>query len=445
MERKNIILITIDALRALDVGCVGGGNLTPNIDDIAKESILFNEALSNGPGTPQSFPSILASIYPLMNEKIILSEKYTTLARVLERHHFETAGFHSNPFLSKFFGWNRGFSEFRDLFEGSGGVAHLFRGLTERQGLIGTLLKPIKKVLSSESIRRTLKRIYYGQGSNFLPYADGESVNRAVVEWLERKKRKRFFLWIHYMDPHEPYFPPGDWLSSICSREEASTINRLFCLSNNPECESELVHKAKQLYDAEVRYVDYCVGELIGVLERLSLIEDTVMLITADHGEGFLEHGERGHQNHILYDEVLRVPLIIYGLNERTQIAEPVQLLDVSPTILAVLGIDTPRTFCGNDLRLASGKGIISESARFDFNSYEYDFRKRVVSYRTKEWKLIVNHRESKMRLYNLYRDPEEEKNVLDENKDLARQFVEKIACHVEKENLFKKRGFIAD
>ena len=114
---KRVFLITIDCLRADHVGCIGGGNLTPNIDRFAKKSTVFTKAFANGPGTNQSFPAILTSTYFLMHGGMRLLPQYTTLAEVLNSHGFKTVSYHSNPFLSSPLGWSRGFDEFYDFVD----------------------------------------------------------------------------------------------------------------------------------------------------------------------------------------------------------------------------------------------------------------------------------------------------------------------------------------
>jgi len=436
MKNKNIVLITIDALRASDVGCIGGGNLTPNIDKLAQKSVLFKEAISNGPGTPQSFPSIFASVYPLMNRKILLSKRYVTLAQVLRDNGFVTMGFHSNPFLSKFFGWDKGFDIFIDLSDSSS-ATRMFKKLTQKEGLIGFMLKPVKKILTKRTIRKILKRIYSVKSDSPLPYSRGEDVNRTVIKWLKEKKKGRFFLWIHYMDPHEPYLPPDPWLDSVSSQKEALEINLRFCTENVSGDQLELIEKAKKLYDGEVKYVDHCVGNLVDVFVEWGLLEDTIIVLTADHGEAFFEHGERGHPDHILYEEVLRVPLIIYGVGEKKEVTEPVQLLDISPTILSLLGIDKPSTFLGNGLGLNYETGVISESARFNFDNYAFDLNKRVISYRTEKWKLIFNQEGNVYELYNFDKDPKEQRNVARENKELVEVLKEKITQHIKRSSSY--------
>jgi len=432
MSPKNIILITIDALRASDAGCIGGGKLTPNIDALSKESVLFKEAISNGPGTPQSFPSIFASVYPLMNEKIILSKKYVTLAQVLRENNFLTAGFHSNPFLSDFFGWNRGFQIYEELIEYSDILPKLFRALTRRSGIEGLPFKPLNMLQNYKSVRKIIRRIYSLKGERLEPYVKGEILNRAVLNWFkeEYNKKDRFFLWMHYMDPHEPYFPPNSWLNVFGSIKEASEINLKFFTSKKLGEKFELVQKAKQLYDLEVNYVDHCIGNLLNKLNDGGFIEDTMIVLTSDHGEAFNEHGNISHPAHILYEEVLRVPLIINGI-DKTEVAEdPIGLINLSPMILKHLGINNPKTFIGDNIT-KTHKPIISESAKFDYVSYKYDFERNIISYRTKKWKLIINNIERKTELYNLKRDPKEQENTSDCNKDIVKDFIQKIKCHI--------------
>jgi len=137
---SHVILITVDCLRADHVGCISGCNLTPKIDTLAKKSMIFHRAFSNGPSTSQSFPSILASTYFLLNDGLRLNPSCITLSEVLSNEGYKTVAFHSNPFLSTILGWNKGFNEYYDFIENINGTSAFITKL-QRAGLIGEVAR----------------------------------------------------------------------------------------------------------------------------------------------------------------------------------------------------------------------------------------------------------------------------------------------------------------
>jgi len=216
---RNIILITIDCLRADAVGCIRGGNLTPNIDKLARESLVFTKAFTNGPGTPQAFPAILTSTYLFMHETIYLEPWYITISEILQKHGYRTVAFHSNPYLSRAFGWNKGFQEFYDfLYE----IA-----LKKQKRIVNIASSVFNRLLDKYALLESLGQrfsclLFYKKS---LPYYDAGLITKYAIEWLERSKRRKFFMWIHYMDPHFPYAPPKPWLRSFKRRAEALLFN----------------------------------------------------------------------------------------------------------------------------------------------------------------------------------------------------------------------------
>jgi len=432
MRYKRIILITVDCLRASAIGCMGSQNCTKNIDRLANNGILFQQAIANGPGTPQSFPAIFTSTYPLMHRKIILSPIYITLAEILTKNGFTCVGFHSNPFLSAFFGWNKGFEVFNDFFESTETAIHLLLKLPPP---MRTLTSFLKKFLKSQPIATpfgelTLKRMATLLLKKFLsesrsrikqhsmPYMIGEEINKHIFKCLKEFKDKKLFLWIHYMDPHSPYIFPKQWLKRF-----------------RPDKKGKL-NKIRSLYNLEVEYVDYCIGKLMDFLEDYKFLEDAILILTADHGEALGEHGELGHHESSLYEELIHVPLIISGLDLSGKIEYPVGLIDISPTILDILGIKKPKTFYGKSLiPIIEGGGgsnvVISESAKINLNNFSYDHKRSIFSYRGERWKLILDNIKGTKELYDLKKDPGERNNLFEEENDLAKNLVRKLTHHI--------------
>ena len=428
-------------MRADHVGCIGGGNLTPNIDRLAKDSLVFTRAFANGPGTNQSFPAILTSTYFLMHGGMRLLPGYTTLAEVLRSHGFKTVAFHSNPFLSKSLGWGRGFDEFYDFMDI---IKSPSAFVTKQQSgrMRSVLMRFGSAVLrASQSIRvqRFLKNVYYRFSRLEIPYLEGEKLNEHVINWIEKHLDQKFFLWMHYMDPHYPYVPPEEYLSDFSSRKEAFDYN-LSVDYNDPSREE--VEILRKLYEGEVRYTDVCVGEFLHYLNEKILLDDSLILLLADHGHAFMEHQFFGHNPEILYNEVLHVPLMIFGLDEKRRIDAYVQLLDVPPTILDVLNIKKPPSFMGKSLLNAIGnsKAIFSESAKPDLINLKYDLSKKTISCIKGKFKLILNELRETKELYDLEKDFQERDNLFNSEDETCKKLLSLIGEHLLNENVHRMK-----
>jgi len=447
---KNVIFITIDSLRADHLSCLGyHRKTTPNLDNLAKEGVLFKNTISCGPDTPTSIVPLLTSTYILtyviinggLNklktraeefERIgaITSEIYRnriTIAEILKDSGYVTAAFHSNPFLSRHFYFGKGFDYFYDSFSSLG----RFRKYAIKSKIEGILKKNIR-------LYNFAKYIYNRMHSNNIPYDRAEIINKRAISWLKEHK-KQFFVWIHYMDVHFPYKPPKRFQLYFRSKSmnnlEMTKLN--YKMIHKPEEISENdMRDIIDLYDGEIRYVDYAIKLLLEELSEMNILNDTFIIITADHGEEFREHGDFAHHHAKLYDEIIRVPLIISNSEYRNvEIDEPVSLLDVAPTILDLLGIPKNESFQGRSLvPIIRGErkssGIISEGLQKG---------KRSISYRTKEWKYIFNEVDAQRELYNIGCDSKEKKNLYEKEREKAREFELKIKKHLLKQEKIAK------
>lgn len=440
---KYVFLITVDALRADFLGCIGGEtNLTPNIDKFSKGSVVFTRAFANGPGTNQSFPAILTSTYFLMHGGLRLLPHFTTLAQVLSNNRFKTVAFHSNPFLSKIFGWGRGFNEFYDFMD----VIKSPSAFVTRQqdtrlgGKLAWFGSTVLRAHRSARIQWFLRKTYFRFSRLQIPYLDGKKLNSEVIRWIGRNKEKKFFLWMHYMDPHYPYVPPEQYLSDFTSRQEAFSFN---LSADHKKPSRDEVEVLRRLYSGEVKYVDACIGEFLRYLENRGLLESSMILLMSDHGHAFMEHGKFSHPYDILYNEVLHVPLILYGPEPSNSVHDPVQLLDVPPTITDILEVKKPPSFMGESLvRLMEGSEqmtpIISESARPNLINLRYDTSEKAVSCILGEWKLIINEMLNSVELYNIQGDFEEKLNMALTEKTRAKKLEQLIRKHLLNERLCK-------
>ena len=398
---KNVILITIDCLRADHIHCMGyNKNITPNIDKLATDGILFSNAFSNAPYTPYSIPSFIMSQLPP-----IKSGKKVTIAQALKNHGYSTAAFNPNPIIlsDTFEGYDirHGFDTY-DIMLNSKMRCRLTVGFIRSR-----IMKYLKvrfagkdKILSIiyhiySKIIKTFPKLFLPKEHLIVPNA--ELINEEAISWIRNQKGK-FFLWLHYMDVHEPYVP-----KDYDNQNELSYLITKYRDFPNMITEQEK-EKIINLYDLEISYVDGEMGKLIKFLKEQNYLQNSILIITSDHGEEFSEHGAYGHGGKFraqLYDESIHIPLIIFGLEESgTVIEKQVQLLDLSPTICEILKIPTPNSFFGKSLFNNCSNGIIVNS--------EYD-----IAYRTKNYKLIIRKNDgNSIELYNLKIDPYELNNI---------------------------------
>ncbi len=430
MEKPNILLITVDCLRPDHLGCYGySQDISPNIDSLASKGALFLKAISNGGRTPDSFPSILASQLPPLtyDEYLEIMKRGPTLAGLMKEAGYGTAAFHSNAFVSKFYSYDRGFDFFQD---------DMTRLATVRRRK-DRIIRPTKK--------RKIPRIFIiffiiaGNIFNHFRFSlgghlhlDAEKLTKGAISWLDTCPDS-FFLWIHYMDAHYPYLPPKEYASKFCKKRiSRSQMSRLYhkMVRNfrRPErMSSEEMDSLIGLYDANISYVDYNIGRLLGSLG--SRLENTLIIITADHGESFAEHNTLGHVG-VLYEELVHVPLIINGLGIEagTVIKEPVELMDLPPTVAEMAALGSVEGFHGRSL-LPIMRGTQRATEGIIATRQVPELAQRCISYRTPEWKYIrtenldgVNTLLSE-EVYNLRDDPRERNNLHGLEDDKARAF----------------------
>jgi arylsulfatase A-like enzyme len=379
---RNVVLLTIDTLRRDALGCYGGGNLTPFLDSIQPQCIRFQQAHSTGPYTQAAFPGILTSSYYLdYGKQKMLSTKRVLISEVLKKAGITTAGFHSNPYLVGYLGWNRGWDVFYDSIE--------------------------------EEV------------SPSVPYVSAEEIHLKIKTWLSAYVslggNRPFFLWVHYMDVHEPYIPKRKYIDRVdpalhLSEEE---MFRLFkeVLLKRDSSNRETVELLRKLYRAHVREVDDAVKDFFGILEKWDVLKDSWIIITTDHGDEFGEHGGLSHDGK-MYSELVHVPLMIYEPGrEREEACETlVSTIDVAPTIAYLFGLDRVNAFQGYSLLPPQDyrtKGVFGEAVD-KHGSQEKGEEKEVHYHREGDLKMIYRERDDSWELYDLKADPKELNNLIE-------------------------------
>lgn len=314
---RRVVLICIDTLRADAVSALGAGaEKTPNLDALAREALVFTNAVSPAPWTLPAMASILTGTSPAVHGARSpfdsLDEALPTLAERLEHAGYLTAAIGHNPFFRRKFGFSQGFHEY---------------DVSPRLHLGSSF--------GSKILRRLLPL-------HFAETAGTEDLTRLAIEWLHRNRERDFFLWLHYYDPHDPYSPPARYQPPT---EPPSGLGRQFSRAQDIRSGNFVPSSAqrawsRELYEGEVRYVDENVGKLIGALRELALYEDALIILVSDHGEEFWEHGGYEH-GHTLYSEVIRVPWLVKlpGAARKGPIAETVSTGSVTPLVLDLCGI----------------------------------------------------------------------------------------------------------
>jgi len=373
--RPPVILITIDTLRADRLSSYGSDRVeTPHIDRLAAEGVRFDNASSTVPFTLPAHSSIMTGLYPPShgvreNVGYVLGAEQVTLAERFRDAGYRTGGFVSAFVLDARWGIGRGFDTYVDDFD-----------LDSMAGAnLGSVQRP-----GPETIAHALEWLDETAASG-----DGGAAGRTTGS--------PFFLWLHLFDPHDPYEPPEPFRSEYEGRP----------------------------YDGEVAYTDSLIGDFRAELEQRGLFDESVVVLTADHGEGLGDHGESYH-GFFVYDSTVHVPLIVRlpgGVEGGRAVAGAVSHVDIAPTLAELLDLGGTGVEQGRSLLLAMqgleepdpGRGVYAES----FYALDHYGWAPLRSLRTADYKYIET---PDPELYALLEDPDELTNVLLERRDVSRE-----------------------
>jgi arylsulfatase A-like enzyme len=388
----NVLLIIIDTLRADHLPVYGyDGIETPAIDRLFMDGILYKKAFAQASWTKPSIASIMTGLYPSTHQAIhkanILPDDVITLAESLEQAGYHTIGIPNNENIFPVRNFQQGFQVYEPLepaffFFATESAFHL------------TLYNQLRLVRERFLFQSKHVEHYY---------QDAREVNEHAIEWLDRVKDGSFFLFIHYMDPHDPYFPhPYDGTG--------------YARVNNPNPPPDMAQTYLETYDGEIVYLDNHLDELFGYLDEKGLYEDLMIVLTADHGEEFFEHEGWWHGT-TLYEEQINVPLIVkLPGNEHAclEIEELVRLIDIAPSVLSLVGADVPPLMQGLNILPDSLETVGGQTYVFSEEDLEGNI---LQSYRGKEWKLIIANKGNPRgvepeELFDLSSDPGEATNL---------------------------------
>jgi arylsulfatase A-like enzyme len=397
-RRPNVLLVTIDTLR--DDHCsVSGYELqtTPTLEALARDGARMELSYAPTATTGPTHASILTSLYPIahgvLKNGMSLDEGFPTLAETLSASGYRTAGVVSSFVLDAKFGYGQGFDVFEDDFEPA--TATITRNMFQGVPVDGAFDRPADR--TTEEAVYLLKQFVRGD--------------------------EPFFLFVHYFDPHAPYVPPEPFAS----------------LHPSGSADDALAQKIRA-YDGEISFSDREIGKLLQVLEESDLERDTLVVVTADHGEGLMQRGHMHHGVHI-YEEAVRVPLLFRWpgkIEAGRTLGEPVELIDLMPTILELVGVEPGDAFHGRSLAgaLAGGESLDPQRSVF-LHRRHYEPRRigdiavagEKFGIRVGPWKYIVGEEEGTRELFNLQEDPGELVNVCERFPAVADELQEKLAA----------------
>ncbi len=405
----NVILISVDTLRADHLGCYGYSRATSShIDTLASDGVTFVNAYASSPWTLPSHISLMTSLHganhQVAYEDESMDPSIPTLADVLRKNQFYCAALTGGGFVSAQYGFSKGFNSYSD----EGGI---------------------------------------------LRQDSAEHLFHSTLRWLEREKDKGFFLFLHTFQPHSPYACPPPYRSEFLEEDARwRHIDLISYLGGMPGIYRELPENDRQniidLYDGEIRYTDETlIGPLIATLKDMGLYDRTLIVFTSDHGEEFFDHHGWGH-GHSLYEESLKVPLIVKFPGSRfkgMKIEDTVPLVDIFPTILEEAGIEYADLIIDGQslfpLITGEEKGDRGFLADVAANVLASRIPQRIAMSHGKE-KLILNRKMSPedlgffisppsvldpVEFYDLARDPEERQNIVEDRSASANRIIRKI------------------
>ena len=472
---KSLVFITVDCLRADHCGFYGYSRpTTPFLDTLAGEAAVVPTAVVAGAPTYYSLPAILASRMPLAlgRDVIGLAPGESTLATALHGAGYATAAFSAaNPYISARFGYDQGFEVFEDFleFEPAGQADDLDeepRELAESSRRRTRLNRSLKRAACTIGLGSLYDELYFQYclriASSNIESIDGlcrfpsaEKVLGRAISWLNSVGRQPFFLWLHLMDPHSPYYPSADAFREFSGRKisarRARYLNEFWNRSDlKPARLKRKRDSVLELYDAGIRSVDAQVARLALHLKQAGVWDDCALVLTADHGEEFLEHGRRYHAPVNLAEEITRVPLLIRAPSAgRPTTRAPFSHLHLAPTLLDMLEVPAPSSFRGRSLwdELQHGTAwrdaAIAECVYGCNNPFRAGERlgARLLSVRNARHKLVLCMEPGRTdELYDLEADPGEERPLpLDVQKEVRSQLLRAVQAHVR--NIPEGRG----
>lgn len=420
-SKPNIIFILIDALRRDRISPYGCRINTPTIQQVADDGILCTNAFATSYWTRPTVASIFTSLLPRDHTANsifqTLPDDIPLLAGELKKAGYKTAGFSANTNISERNKYNRGFDKF-----------HFYPGET----YLPTLHHEVLKLDLLRNFDNKLNSSFRVFGRRKKIYSMAEDLTSRALEWLEANRHTKFFIYLHCMEPHEPYYRHpfnGDCVRPLHEPTDENDVDRFY-----------------SFYDGEIEYADRQISVLIDYLKETGLYDSTLIIVTADHGEEFFDHYAWKHMMPFMYDELIHIPLIFkLPLSKRRGETDSrlISQIDLAPTILRFIGKSPPESWMGNDYfdpSFSRNEIIAQAPGIFCIRTPEYKWinaipnfariRFRGLRYKDLDPRAFFPDRS----LFDLIADPREKNNLIDTgNSD---SIIASISASYDKEEL---------
>lgn len=418
----NVLMIVVDALRPDHMSLYGyARQTTPRLDEWASEAVVFDAAFSHAPWTKPSTATLLTALYPATHGvnpmASAVADDIDLLPELMRGNGYRTAILSANHFITPTFGFGRGVEYFYSSLPPR--MQSLILGHILHQ--LGYRLPPVGRIVTLlESWEKQITGGAAPEGG-----LDAEGLTTAFQTWLDDIGDRRFFAYLHYMEPHAPYDPPAPYDRAFMPRDLAGrekvvdfpTYSGFLPFDEGTSVSSDSLNIMLALYDGSILCADHWIGGLIGDLKQRGIYEKTLILLTADHGEEFHDHGGWGH-GQSLFGELLHVPLIVSGPGtERARgqrRGQVVRHVDLVPTILEQCALPPLEATPGRSLRSVISLEESADSTRLVYA--EVDFGGRYArSLREGDRKVILAQSGGKERMlaFDLAEDPLETTNLI--------------------------------
>jgi arylsulfatase A-like enzyme len=392
----NILLVSIDSLRYDHLHCYGYPRETsPVIDQLAREGARFTTAVVPTSWTLPSHVTLLTALPPelhgVVQDWVQLKPGPLSLSHVLWQRGYNTAGLVSGPFLRAEYGFARGFDHYDDYTAVSSSHELSHRAITS----------PALLALAQDWLS----------------------------QWDSTGRERPFFFFLHMWDVHYDYTPPAPY-DRLFDSDYAGTMtgeNFERGAHVHPEMDRRDLEHLIALYDGEIRYTDHYLGKIIDLFKERGVLDSTIVVVTSDHGDEFLEHGNKGHRK-TLYDETILVPLIIRYpelIAPGTTVDRQVRLMDIAPTVLSLAGVESLDGFGGEDpdaRDLSPLLGLAPTTQMAPLTAFS-ELNAEWASVRTESSKLIMSLGDpASYELYDLTSDPKEQADLIPERPEMAEE-----------------------
>lgn len=423
---SNILLIVVDATRAKNLSLYGYTRpTTPNLDRFAERCVVYDAAISPAGWSLPAHASMFTGLYPSRHgahdQHKFLAQEHTTMAEWLQARGYDTLAFCDNAYVGPSTGLDRGFERFNKDFSNTPGY-----------------------------LKEVSRKFNIGLASVFGQRDSGaRHANKQIQSALRRLKTgdRSFFMFIHYSEPHAPYRLPRKYRRYMPDGISFSTAQQVNqdpwkYLIDPDSMDEEDFEALTALYDAEIAYADDRIAQVLGWFDDMKILDQTMVIITADHGENIGDHQMMAHK-YCLYDTLLHVPLIIQfpsGTVTPERVTHQVQTLDLFPTMMAMLGeasSETFRSLQGYDLTSsARHEFTIAEQSHPDLTTFYKRYPGVDVSRYDRALKMIRTDRykyiwasDGNHELFDLQVDPGEEQNIIKDQPKIAEDLDRRLAA----------------